>query len=101
MNCRKDFVSGGILQNVVEKYFDPQTVEYESYCYFVNTWLWNVAYADPGLLRKMRVEWPKDESHGTKKWSAGMYQAAMIHPPCIILTLIETQTIFYHVELRG
>ena len=27
MNCRKDFVAGGILQNVVEKYFDPTTIE--------------------------------------------------------------------------
>ena len=67
----------------------------------MNTWLWNVAYADPGLLREMLVEWPRDESHGTKKWSAGMYQAAMVHPPNIILMLIETQTIFYHVELRN
>lgn len=74
-------------------YFTPSTVDgakipawYHGppYCQLIADWLEQIAFADPGILRTMLEEWPKNKSKQTKVCTTVLYQAAMKHAPWIM-----------------
>ena len=103
MNNTNDNFTGVQLQEMVDLYFAPYTVDETeqdaekrfkpNFINVVNMWLSCVAYPDPGLLATMLEEWPKDKCEITKMHSTGLYAAAILHPSCIMKVLLENQVV--------